>query len=150
VNETFIIGGYKLGTGAALGSSMGRTLGDQTVRPTAALQSGVLNKLTDPRHEAELRNIQAEAMLTDLMANDDVISGYDPAEVTRHYGEISQLSPRASTQSGLMRALLRKRLQQGAPDPFELDMLIRMENGLRQAGGASGSGGVLNGPAGVL
>lgn len=135
--------------GTAVGSGFGRAVGDKIVKPTESLQAGMKNKLTDPQHEATMRNIQTESMLSDLMANDDVISGYDPNEVVNHFNEISQLSPRSTNQSGLMRALLRKRLQQGALDPYEVDMLLKIESGLKNRDNPQ-SGGVLNGPAGVM
>lgn len=130
--------------GSAAGASLGKSVGDTFVRPTEKLQGSMQNKLTDPQHEATLRNIQTEAMLTDLMANDEVISGYPSQDVVGHFNEISQLSPRATNQSGLMRALLRKRLQQGALDPYEVDMLLKIENGLKTRDNPS-PGGVLNG-----
>ena len=135
--------------GTSMGSSIGRELAGKVMKPEDSLQKGMLGHMTDPRHEAQLRNIQTEAMLTDLMANDDVIAGYDPAEVVNHFNEISQLAPRASNQSGLMRSLLRRRLQQGAFDPFEADMLLKIENSLKTRDNPVGEG-VLRGPIGVL
>jgi hypothetical protein len=135
--------------GTAIGSSMGRQLGNNMVSPTSDLQNSLQKKMSDPQHEATLRNIQTEAMLNDLMANDEVISGYDPNEVTGHFNEISQLSPRATNQSGLMRAMLRKRLQTGALDPYEIDMLLKIENGLKTRDNPA-PGGVLGASAGVM
>ncbi len=135
--------------GTMLGSSVGRAVGEKAFKPTENLQAKTLKQMTDPSHESEMRNIQTTALLNDLMANDPVISGSDPNEVTGYFNEIAQLSPRAVNQTGLMRALLRKRLQQGALDPFEVDMLLKIENGLRARDGAS-SGGVLNGSSGVM
>ncbi len=135
--------------GSAAGATIGKSVGDKLIKPTEALQGTMQKKLTDPQHEATLRNIQTEAMLTDLMANDDVISGYPSQDVVSHFNEISQLSPRATNQAGLMRALLRKRLQQGALDPYEIDMLLKIENSLKTRDNPS-PGGVLNGSGSVV
>jgi hypothetical protein len=119
--------------GTAAGMTFGRELANKlpASRPTESLQDKALRDLTDPGHESELRTIQARAMLNDLLANDDVIAGYEPEEVALHFNELSQVAPRLSMQQGVMRAFLRKKLQQGALDPYELDTLIRMENGLK-------------------
>lgn len=135
--------------GGLFGTAMGTTAARSAMGTPDAAQLKVKNKLTDPQHEATLRNIQTESLLNDLMANDEVISGYDPNEVVSHFNEISQLSPRSVNQSGLMRALLRKRLQQGALDPYEVDMLLKIENSLKTRDNPGG-GGVLNGSAGVM
>jgi hypothetical protein len=130
--------------GTAAGSSMGRELGTHLgSRPIEVLKAKALEKVTDPQQEMALRNLQTESMLNDFMANDDVISTHDPNTVLGHFNELSQLAPRASSQSGLMRSLLRRRLQQGASDPYEVEQLIKIENGLRQRDGASQ--GVLDG-----
>lgn len=119
-------------------------------KPTAALEQGMYEKLTDPTHEAEMRSIKVQAMLNDLMANDDVISQADPQEVMEHFNELSQMAPRAVEQPMMVRAQLRKRLQQGSADPYEADLLLKAENSLRQRESAApqhsdegGGGGVL-------
>ncbi len=138
--------------GSAIGSTLGREIASKGVKPIESLQTKARNSLNDPQQTAALRNIQTESMLSDLMANDEVISGYNPHDVISHFNEISQLSPRATNQSGLMRALLRKRLQQGALDPYEVDLLLKIENGLKQRDNpVPGSMGVMsNGPSGVM
>jgi len=97
---------------------------------TGDLEKKDLSKLLDPSHESEIRNIQAEAMLNNLMANDEVIKTYDPEDVLDAYNEISQISPRAATQTALMRSLIRSRLSGGAGalDNFTIDSLSGMEN----------------------
>lgn len=92
-----------------------------------------MESLQDPAHTAKLRNMQTSALLTDLMANDEIISSYDPEEVIHHYNEISQIAPRASSQEGVVRAVLRKRLAggQSAIDPFEVGQLLDMENKIK-------------------
>lgn len=88
--------------------------------------------LDDPKHDDELRGIEAKAMLNDLLANDEVISGFDPGEVSEAYNEITSLSPSAATQPALMRPLLRKRLTAGAVEPFEAQQMADVEKTMRQ------------------
>ncbi len=90
-----------------------------------------LSQLTDPQHEAELRNIRTQAMLQDLMTNDDVIKGYEPDDVLTAFNEIGEVAPRAIDQRLIMQTLLRKRLAQGQLDPYEVDQLLSMEGKLK-------------------
>jgi len=93
-----------------------------------------LKSLQDPKHLAKLRNMQTSSLLTDLMANDDIISSYQPDEVIHHYNEISQIAPRASSQEGVVRAILRKRLAggQSAIDPYDVTQLLDIENKIKE------------------
>jgi hypothetical protein len=94
-----------------------------------------LQTLMDPGHEAEIRNIQAEAMLNDLLANDDVIKGYDPEEVVDSYNEINQIAPYAANKKVIMRDLMRKRLAGGpsALDQFTVGDTIGQQEKLRNS-----------------
>jgi hypothetical protein len=108
-----------------------------------------LAKLTDPAHEAELRNIRAQAMLQDMMVNDPVIAGYDPNEALDAYNDIVSATPRAADQRVVMQPLLRKRLEQGALDPFEVDQMLGLEEkqkkiNMPMTGGGGGDGSVLS------
>lgn len=98
------------------------------------------NKLTDPAHEARLRNIRAQAMLQDMLANDPTISQHDPAEALQAYNDIVAMAPRSADQHMLMQPLLRKRLTQGSLDPFELDQLLGMEDKQRKINATTGEG----------
>ena len=101
-------------------------------KPTKDLVSDEVKELNDPLHVDELRQIQSRTMLSDLLANDEVISGFAPEEVTKAYNEISQLSPRASSQPAIMRPLLRKRLTAGSVEPFEAEQMANIEKTIRQ------------------
>lgn len=98
---------------------------------SSSLLSGMTEKLSDPDHEAKLREINSQATLTDLMSNDEVISGYDPEEVTAAYNDLVQLAPAIADQRILLQSMLRKRLAQGVLDPFEQEMLLRADKELR-------------------
>jgi hypothetical protein len=95
------------------------------------LEDDTLNKLNDPAHDAQLRQIRTQAMLSDLM-NDEVIGGYDPDTVLQKYNELSQLTPRAASQPLVMRSQLRRHLQ-GDVQPFEHNEALNIEKGIRDS-----------------
>jgi hypothetical protein len=98
------------------------------------LKEDANESLEDPVHVNKMKGMQTSAMLTDLMANDEIISSYDPDEVLQHFNEISQIAPRAAGQEGVMRAVLRKRLEGGksAIDPHDLKTLLEIENQVKE------------------
>lgn len=99
---------------------------------TNARVQKMIQQLDDPAHEAKLRELNTQTMLHDLMLNDDIISGYDPNEVTDAYNDIVQISPSVGDQRMLVQALLRKRLQQGMLDTFDQSQLLDYEKKLRE------------------
>jgi len=100
----------------------------------------IMESLNDPSHEAELRAINSQATLQDLMSNDEVISGYSPDEVASAYNDIVQISPSVADQRMLVQNLLRKSLQQGQLDTFEQDQLLGFEDKLRKQNSPMGKG----------
>ncbi len=93
-----------------------------------------LSSLMDPAHEMEIRNIQSEALLNDLMANDEVVRGHNPDDVVDAYNEISQIAPYASNKKAIIRDLLRKRLSGGgaALDQFAIGDALNSQGKLRE------------------
>lgn len=79
--------------------------------------------LNDPKHQATIRRIQAEAMLNRLMQADDVIGSYDPQSVADAWYELSESSPGVVNNVSLLRANLRRQLQ-GNLTPFEARDLV--------------------------
>ena len=104
----------------------------ESAESTDAASSAMSDEMADPDHENAIRRIRAQTMLSDLMSNDEVISGYDPNEVLDAYNEVSQLSPMSATQPALVRPWLRKRLSQGAVEPFEAAEMANVEKTLSQ------------------
>jgi hypothetical protein len=99
---------------------------------TAEMVEDVTAQLNDPDHIGQLQQIQTRAMLSDMLQNDEVISGYDPEEVFDAYNELSQLSPRAAQQPMVVRPMLRRRLTQGAMEPFEAQQVADLEKAVSQ------------------
>ena len=119
-----ITGMKDLGVSKAIEKGMGK--------PEAKLKTEAYMAVTDPQHEAKIRGLKSQAMLSDMMANDPFLSGEQPDRVMGLYNQITKLSPRAADQPLLMRALLRRYLAQGQVDPHDIDQLAGIEVKLKQ------------------
>lgn len=108
------------------------SISDKASPPSADPANAVLKELTDPQHEATLRNVRLQSLLQDMMTNDDIISGYSGDEVADAFNELNVMSPRLSEQPSVLRSALAKRLQQGRFSDFEIDQLLGSENKLKQ------------------
>jgi len=120
--------------GAFMDWSTGGSFADVMKPKTKAelLQAAIQEGPANVEHLTNLRKIRAETMLADFLVNDDVLSSYHPEDVTMAYNELAQLSPRAALQAAIIRPLLRKRMQSGALEPFEVEQLVKMETQLKQ------------------
>jgi len=108
-------------------------LSNLTAQPDEAeIEREAIMDVLDPVHEAELSKIKAQAMLTDFLANDPVISTYDSDQVLDAYDQIAQLTPRVALQPAVMRGELRRLLQQqDTLEPFEASQLVGIEESLK-------------------
>lgn len=95
------------------------------------LKTDAFMAVTDPSHESRLRKIRTSAIMHDLLANDEFISGEHPERVAEMFNHISNLAPRAAEQPILMKALLRRYIAQGQVDPHDIDQLVGMETRLK-------------------
>lgn len=129
-------------TPEALGALIGGPVGAVTAgqfkgmfksKTDEQIQQEALSELMDPAHEAELTKIKTQAMLSEFMSTDPVISTYDPDEIATAYNQVVQLTPRAAVQPAIMRGLLRRFLQQqDALEPHEAGQLVGVESQLKQ------------------
>ena len=83
-----------------------------------------------PDHENRLRDIQARAMLQDLFSNDAVLAGHDPRDLADSYNSLSLLAPVAMQNPELARGIMRKRMEAGSLEPFELQQLSALNSAL--------------------
>lgn len=91
-----------------------------------------MQDVMDPEHEARMDSIKTKAMLNDFVANDPVLSTYDPQEVFSAFNQISTLAPSVSQQPPVMRGLLRRMLQsEGLLEPHEADQVSKIDMNLR-------------------
>lgn len=137
---------------------LGDTLGGQTrsfidsgmPKPTNKLKEETWLDLENPEHQNEMRSADTQAMLTDFLANDEVISKHDPAEVMKHFNEISQVTPNAANKALIMRPLLRKALA-GGIEPFEAEGIARNEQVMNKTKNVTpNSQGLLDAPQSLL
>jgi len=122
-----------LATGAAIHSAT-RGLADKLAPASEYdLIAKQMRELSEPAHETKLKTIRTQAMLHDLMANDPVISGYEPDQVVNAFNQVNQLAPQAMQQRMVAQTLMRKFLEQDSNvDLFEQDSLLGMEGKLQQ------------------
>lgn len=124
-----IVGGGSIG---GIQSLVSRNIATGMGKQEGKLKTDAYMGVTDPQHEAMLRGLRSQAMLTDMMANDPFLSGESPERVMGLYNQVTKLSPRAADQPLLMRALLRRYLAQGQVDPHDIDQLAGIEVKLKQ------------------
>jgi hypothetical protein len=149
----FVARGLGMMTAGDVAREVARKMGPQ---PSSTLEQKDLSDLMDPGHDMEIRNIQSEALLNDLLANDDMIKGYDPEEAIDAFNEVSQIAPYAMRTKAIMRDLMRKRLAGGASalDQFTVGDTLGQQQKLREMNSpnedalhALQSMGVMNGPS---
>lgn len=116
--------------GAMLGPQLDKVL---SPRSDEKIEREALQEVFDPSHEAEMQKIKTQAMLTEFMSTDPIISTFEPEEISSAYNHISQLAPRAALQPSLMRGLLRKMLQQqDTMEAFDVEQLTKIEQNLKK------------------
>lgn len=118
-----------------LGSNLARVGADSLVKSPEDRESKVqseMDSLNDPAHTGEMRKYQVEAMMHDLMNNDEVLRGYKPEQIATAYNELARMSPRVAQQPMLARSILRKIMPQGGVDTFEANDIASTEKTLAQ------------------
>jgi hypothetical protein len=110
----------------------GNVMGRAIPLPDDKLKTRALLEIMDPSHENKLRAIRSQAILSDILAHDEYLSGEAPEKVTGLYNQITQISPRAADQPLLIRALLRRYIAQGQIDPHDISQLVDIETKLKQ------------------
>lgn len=108
------------------------TGGDKSEASTADIMSGASEAALPPEYQAEHNAITAQLMLKDFLANDTVLRQADPVSVVQAYNEIASVAPRAATNPMVMRGLLRKAVEAGSYDPFDLANLVTLESGIKK------------------
>lgn len=88
-------------------------------------------------HEDMVDSINREAMLSDILANDEVLSRRNPNDVLQAYSSIRTLAPRAAQNPEILRTLLRQRVEQGTSgDLFNIEAITRLEHTLAKLDGS--------------
>lgn len=81
----------------------------------------------DPLHEAELRGIRTQSLLHDLMTGDEVISRHNPQAVLGAFNAIAETSPRLADNRLALTAALRKLLEAGGLDEFDVANMAKTQ-----------------------
>ncbi len=100
--------------------------------PADAVRSQ-MGRLMTPEHEDNLREIQTQAMLHELLNDDEVLRGHDHHEVSRAFNRISQLVNDTSLQPAVIVPAVRKAMAQGGLDNFDAKELIDSHNKLHES-----------------
>lgn len=79
--------------------------------------------LADPAHEAELRRIRVQSLLTDLMNTDPYLKEKDPEEVIDALNDILEINPDIHKTKPMLRVALRQYMESGGMDIPTLGVL---------------------------
>ena len=88
-----------------------------------------------------LKNIRSSAAISDLLANDPIISSHHPEDVTSNFNDIAGVMPDLASTPGVLRPLLRKRLEGGEAAVSEADANQMLDMELAKANTKSLRGG---------
>lgn len=114
-----------------MGLNAAKQIADYASKDRDSKIESQINELDSPDHTNELRKIQAQTVLTQLMSDpDNPISGYDPEKVLNAYNEMVQLAPRLADQPAAIGPLLAKRMV-GHTEPFEVGEMLKLDKSLK-------------------
>ena len=104
-------------------------------------EKGYLSRLTKGNDssdrdavDSEMQNVQRQALVHDLIANDEIISTYDPKIALSAYNTMLKLAPKASMMPDVVRSVLRYATAQTI-DPNYASQLVELENNLNKREG---------------
>lgn len=92
-----------------------------------------LSRVASPEHEEGLRAIQTQALMHEMLADDEVLRGHDPVDVTNAYNRISRYAPHIASQPMTAIPLVRKALAQGQLDSFDAKEVADTEDKYRKS-----------------
>jgi hypothetical protein len=96
---------------------------DQALQPPAPAKATINPNVG---LESELQKARLQAVVRDMMANDEVISAHsanDPAKVVKIVEQLSQVHPKILDMPSVLQSGVRKALELGTIEPFELKQL---------------------------
>ncbi len=101
-----------------------------------SVRRSAISDVHDPIHESKLNGYKAQAVLNDLLSNDEVLSEHnkqvDPRKMMDAFNSVTELTPGVAQQPALMRGVLRRMLSQdGVMEPFEAQQLTAIERSLK-------------------
>lgn len=100
-----------------------------------------VSRIATPDHEQALRDIETKALFHELLHSDPVISGHDPHHVASLYNRVSRTAPTVARHPLSAIPVMRKSLEQGSLDPFDVQQIVSTEQSLRSLHNPSAQGG---------
>lgn len=122
----------------ALSELPGRILNDTSKEPSPVKPAyeevviRAMDKATDPDHEAERAAINAQVNLYKMMHDDPVLSRQDPAAVVTAYNQLAAAYPRVAQDQINLAPYLRRMLEGGNLEPFDLTAASGLETSLKK------------------
>jgi hypothetical protein len=114
----------------ALVGSATDSVAQQAAAGNDAGKKKIQDALSAQTFEDQLAEIRAQSAINEMFT-DDVISSYDPDEITEAINDVAKLTPALLTQPALLRAQVRQRLASGGMAPFDLSAQLKQEEQLK-------------------
>lgn len=92
-----------------------------------AAAAKALASISGTEQDKALRDIKSRSVMHDLIMNDPVISAHDAEDVAMAFNEIAELAPNMVDSPGMLRVVLRKRLEAGQLADFDIKQIMEMD-----------------------
>lgn len=92
-----------------------------------AVAGKTLAAISGTEQDKALRDIKSRSVMHDLIMNDPVISAHDAEDVAMAFNEIAELAPSMVDSPGMLRVVLRKRLEAGQLADFDVKQIMEMD-----------------------
>jgi hypothetical protein len=80
--------------------------------------------------DMEMSNVRRQAILSELMANDDIISKIDPKHIEQSYSTLLSMAPDLTLQPGVVQSWLRQSSAAQSVDPYTAKQLLDLQQGV--------------------
>jgi len=87
----------------------------------------LLHKGPKDKVDMEIDNVRRQAILQDLMANDEIVGRMDPKHIEHHYNVLLQMSPDLTLNSSIVRSFLHSAGASQSVDPFTAHQLAQTQ-----------------------
>ena len=122
-----IVSGLQNLSPMGLVSRVAERIGDADMHDPKAVAAKTLNQISGAEQDKALRDIKSRSVMHDLIMNDPVISSHEPEEVAMAFNDIAELAPSMVDSPGMLRVILRKRLEAGQLADFDVKQIMEMD-----------------------
>ena len=95
------------------------------------LQSAI-DGMEDPDTRDQITRIKTQTIVSELLKNDPVLSRYDQSEVIDRFNELAEVAPQIIDKPMMLRSALRRVVQAGGVDPFEVGQYASISNQFKE------------------